>query len=66
MEDETYAQSAKLVISAGLTLAIALIPGVGDAIESVGGQTEVSAIVLGTWGLIHGLVHYAHARARNR
>lgn len=66
MEDDTYAQSAKLVISAGLTLAVALIPGVGDAIESVGGQTEVSAIVLGTWGLIHGLVHYVHTRTRRK
>lgn len=54
----------KTVISTVITAVTVLVPGVADAFNSVGGPAEVTGIVLGTWGLIHGLVHYVHDKAR--
>ena len=59
------ADRIKLVISTGLTLGAALVPGVGEAVATVGGQTEVTATVLAGWSLIHGLVHFVHGRGKD-
>ena len=56
--------TVKTVISSFLTLGIILVPGVGEAIAAVGGQAEVTAVILGTWGLVHGLVHYVHSKTK--
>ena len=54
----------KTVISTVITAASVLVPGVSEALNSVGGPAEVTGVVLGTWGLIHGLVHYVHTKVK--
>ena len=56
------AERVKLVVSTALTLAGTLVPGVSEALDAVGGQSEVTATVLAGWSLVHGLVHYVHRK----
>ena len=54
----------KTVISTVITAAAVLVPGVSEALDAVGGPSEVAGVVLGAWGVVHGLVHYVHAKSR--
>ena len=54
--------TARVVVSSVLTLLVTLVPGVGEFIADQGGQAEVTGIVLGVWGIIHGAVHWVHNR----
>lgn len=53
----------KQAVSAVVTAAALLVPGVGDFINSIGGPTEVVAVAAGLWGMIHATVNYIHARS---
>ena len=54
----------KTVISTVVTAATVLVPGVGEAINAVGGPAEVTGIVIGVWGLAHGLINYVHGLSK--
>ena len=53
--------TGRTVVSAALTLLVAIAPGAGEAIDAaVGSQAEATAVIIGAWALIHGLVHVVH------
>ena len=53
--------TGRTVVSAALTLLVAIAPGAGEAIDAaVGSQAEATAVIIGMWALVHGLVHFVH------
>ena len=64
-EEAGMEDRVKTIVSTAVTAGVVLVPGVGEAIEAVGGQAEVTATVVAGWGLIHGLVHYVHGKIKH-
>ena len=60
----TVATARRLAVSVGLTVAAIHWPGVGEWVSLLGGQAEVSAIVLGAWAAVHAAVERLADRRR--
>ena len=62
MAAATPGAASRLALSIAITVAAVHWPGVGEWISLLGGQAEVSAIVLGAWALVHGALERLAAR----